>query len=114
SLVHMKNFMHRVRTIAPSAVAQLLNQSECVRYDLLENQKNNCYEGLRSDVVIFEIKNSGRIIVRPSGTEPKIKFYLELWDQATDQHMLSNKRSKLGEMIMMLKSEIERLFGKGA
>ncbi len=31
-----------------------------------------------SDVLVFELEGAGRIIARPSGTEPKAKFYLEL------------------------------------
>lgn len=110
-LKKMEQRMVFVRTIDPLRVAQLFDQSECKKFDLLEQQKNNCYEGLRSNVVIFEIGHRGRLIVRPSGTEPKIKFYLELFDHATDQEMLSNKRSILSEKIVPLKSHIERLFG---
>lgn len=114
SPTNMKKVMQKVRTIEPGFVAQLLSKSECVRYDLSDEQERGCYQGLCSDVVIFEIENSGRIIVRPSGTEPKIKFYLELWDQATDRQSLSMKRSKLEEMMVTLKREIEQLFSKGA
>jgi phosphomannomutase len=32
----------------------------------------------RSDALIFELDGGGKIIARPSGTEPKIKFYFEL------------------------------------
>jgi len=32
----------------------------------------------KSDVLTFELAGSGRITARPSGTEPKIKFYFEL------------------------------------
>ncbi|HMV68893.1 MAG TPA: phospho-sugar mutase, partial [Myxococcota bacterium] len=32
----------------------------------------------RSDVLIYEIEDGSRVLVRPSGTEPKIKFYFEV------------------------------------
>jgi phosphomannomutase len=32
----------------------------------------------RSNVLAYELQGGGRVTVRPSGTEPKIKFYLEL------------------------------------
>jgi phosphomannomutase len=32
----------------------------------------------KSDVLTFELQGGGRITARPSGTEPKIKFYFEL------------------------------------
>ena len=31
-----------------------------------------------SDVLIYELEGGSRVIVRPSGTEPKIKYYFEL------------------------------------
>jgi phosphomannomutase len=32
----------------------------------------------RSDVLVYELAEGGRVLVRPSGTEPKIKFYFEV------------------------------------
>lgn len=111
AMENMQKTMSNVRAIHPQAVASLLNQSECDKHDLLDLQQGVFYDGLQSDVVIFEMKYRGRIIVRPSGTEPKIKFYLELWDHATDRQMLSNKRLMLNEVMVPLKSELQRLFG---
>ncbi|MCT8634181.1 phospho-sugar mutase [Glaesserella parasuis] len=31
----------------------------------------------QSDILVFELENGSRLIARPSGTEPKIKFYLD-------------------------------------
>lgn len=111
SRAKMEKIMVHIRSIDPVMVAKLFNASECMKYDLLETQKNNCYERIVANVVIFEIEHRGRLIVRPSGTEPKIKFYVELFDRATDQKMVSIKRSKLVELIVPLKSGINRLFG---
>lgn len=44
----------------------------------IKNKKDylNFESTLKSDVLEFDLENSMKIIVRPSGTEPKIKFYL--------------------------------------
>ena len=48
----------------------------------------------QSDVLIFKLENDGQIALRPSGTEPKIKFYLSInkpyeaalnWDTQVDE-----------------------------
>lgn len=38
-----------------------------------------------SDVLIYHLENGGRVIVRPSGTEPKIKCYYQLVEQLVAQ-----------------------------
>ena len=55
--------------------SEILDISGCVKYDLVKEVKEGPYKGICADVVIFEIKDKFRLIVRPSGTEPKIKFY---------------------------------------
>lgn len=37
-----------------------------------------------SDVLIFELEGGSRVIVRPSGTEPKIKYYFEHIEKIED------------------------------
>ena len=32
----------------------------------------------KSNVLIYHLENGDRVVVRPSGTEPKIKFYFEV------------------------------------
>ena len=38
----------------------------------------------RGNVLLFDLEDGGRVAVRPSGTEPKIKFYLETTEPADD------------------------------
>jgi phosphomannomutase len=95
--------MHKVRNIHPQEIAHLLDQSECTIVDL---QKDQSYYGINADVVIFEIYRALRLIVRPSGTEPKVKFYLELFEPTTHQATISHKKSLLRQKIVELKSKI--------
>jgi phosphomannomutase len=39
----------------------------------------------RSDILRFDVAGGGRVMLRPSGTEPKLKIYVELVVPATDQ-----------------------------
>lgn len=41
-----------------------------------------------SDVLIYHLENGGRVVVRPSGTEPKIKCYYQLVEQLVAQDEL--------------------------
>jgi phosphomannomutase len=40
----------------------------------------------QSDILRFDVAGGGRVMLRPSGTEPKLKIYVELVVPATDQH----------------------------
>jgi phosphomannomutase len=62
----------------------------------------------RSDVVIFHAEDGARLVARPSGTEPKIKFYLELVGQATDRAGVAKGRARLemeGQTLRRLLTE---------
>jgi phosphomannomutase len=49
----------------------------------------------RADVLAFEAEDGARLTVRPSGTEPKIKFYLELVGRASTPAEVAAGRSRL-------------------
>jgi phosphomannomutase len=49
----------------------------------------------RSDVLSFQAEDGARLTVRPSGTEPKIKFYLELVGQAKERRDVAPARARL-------------------
>jgi phosphomannomutase len=48
-----------------------------------------------SDVLAFHAEDGARLVARPSGTEPKLKFYLELVGQAADRAGVAPVRGRL-------------------
>jgi phosphomannomutase len=60
----------------------------------------------RSDVVAFQAEDGARITVRPSGTEPKIKFYVELVGRARDRSEVGPARARLESEAFALKSAL--------
>lgn len=110
AMVSMSNYMKRLRALSGFYVADYLQWKSCQKYDLNQEQMHNDYAGMKANVVIFETPHE-RLIVRPSGTEPKIKFYLELHERATNQHDLSMKRIELGKRLFIYREQIEKLLG---
>jgi len=47
-----------------------------------------------SDVLIYQLEGGARVIVRPSGTEPKIKFYYEVVETMTPTDSLTSVQAK--------------------
>ncbi|HUL77653.1 MAG TPA: phospho-sugar mutase, partial [Vicinamibacteria bacterium] len=66
----------------------------------------------RADVLAFQSEDGARLSVRPSGTEPKIKFYLELVGAAKERHELAPARARLeaeGQALLSALTEELRL-----
>lgn len=63
---------------------------------LLENGEIETVDLPKSNVVYFELERNGWVAVRPSGNEPKIKFYFGVCEE---------KLQLASEVIMMLKRE---------
>lgn len=75
-----KRVMESLRTNIPKkfgsfAVAEARDYKQGKIYDLIKNEESST--GLpSSDVLYYVMENGDKIIVRPSGTEPKIKIYV--------------------------------------
>lgn len=60
----------------------------------------------RADLLAFYAEDGARLIVRPSGTEPKIKFYLELVGRAKDADEVSTTRATLDRQGGLIKTDL--------
>jgi phosphomannomutase len=60
----------------------------------------------RSDVLAFQSEDGSRLTVRPSGTEPKIKFYLELVGRAATPGEVRAGRAQLEDEGQRLRAAI--------
>jgi phosphoglucomutase len=59
-------------------------------------------------VLAFQCEDGARLTVRPSGTEPKIKFYLELVGDAGERKDVAPARARLEVEGQALKSALSR------
>lgn len=62
-----------------------------------------------SNVLIFETEKGDKLAVRPSGTEPKIKFYISTKNKCNDLQLYNFTKVKLNKRIKEIKSFIEEL-----
>lgn len=77
----IQNMMHEFRTNPPKDIAGIKVQ----KIDDYEKQTSLYNDGTslelaypKSNVIIFTLADGSRIAIRPSGTEPKIKFYFSV------------------------------------
>ncbi|MEZ4460699.1 MAG: hypothetical protein R3E66_13415 [bacterium] len=59
-----------------------------------------------SDVLIYRLEGGARIIVRPSGTEPKIKVYYEV-RQPVDGDLEASKLAAKSQLEALMEAPIE-------
>ena len=62
-----------------------------------------------SNVLAFDLADGGRVLVRPSGTEPKIKFYVEIAETIAPDEPLSAGEARALARARSLADEVVAL-----
>jgi phosphomannomutase len=101
-LGQIDTLMGRLRAEAPSSVAGI----EVRRLDDLSRGDGGLppTDGLR-----FLLADDSRVIVRPSGTEPKVKVYLEVIEPVPTSSDLSRSRAVAETRLAAVRADLERL-----
>jgi phosphomannomutase len=64
-----------------------------------------------SDVLILELEGDHRITLRPSGTEPKLKIYLDLWGRLDAARSLVEARARASALAAQLVAALVESLG---
>ena len=101
----MKNFRENPYTeIAGQKVVRIEDYQKSESRDLVNNSIIQI-DIPKSNVLIFYTKDGSKIAMRPSGTEPKIKFYLSVNSQTKNCVVAKkNNQEKLKAIISVLKN----------
>ncbi|MCA9507789.1 MAG: phospho-sugar mutase [Myxococcales bacterium] len=106
----MNRVMKKLRLLSENEIIPY--HGNCwVKHDLSQPQNKGPYEKVIADIIIFEITNLGRLIIRPSGTEPKIKFYLELMNFDVNKIELEDQKLSLQSELSNYQKIIEQIVG---
>ena len=83
----MRSFrMHPLKEIAGRSVLEFIDYSGGIEMPILNAAPNEPRQVLpASNVLQFNLEGGGRIIVRPSGTEPKLKIYLSVCGKSEEE-----------------------------
>jgi len=65
----------------------------------------------RGDMLVFHAEDGGRLVVRPSGTEPKVKFYLELVTRVQDPGSVAPMRLRLDAEAKTIRATVTSRLG---
>ena len=103
----MVNFRNNPMTeIAGSKVILIKDFSTLVGQDLSENEKIVLDMPTTSNVLQYFTEDGTKVSIRPSGTEPKIKFYIEVSSNLKDKNDLPEAESKVRGKINAVKESL--------
>ncbi len=104
----MKDFRENPpKEIAGSKVAIVKDFQEQTSLNTMNNEKSVMDEIPKSNVLIYYTEDGTKVCVRPSGTEPKIKFYVSVKDQITSKEEFNKKLALLGQKINQVKEDLK-------
>ncbi len=104
----MKDFRENPpQEIAGSKVAIVQDFQEQTSLNMMDHKKSVMDDIPKSNVLIYYTQDGTKVCVRPSGTEPKIKFYVSVKDQITSKEEFNEKAALLGQKINQVKEDLK-------
>lgn len=104
----MKDFRENPpKEIAGSKVAIVKDFQEQTSLNMVDNEKSVMDDIPKSNVLIYYTEDGTKVCVRPSGTEPKIKFYVSVKDQISSKEEFNEKAAALGKKINQVKEDLK-------
>lgn len=99
----MKNFRENpIQEIAGSRVTLIKDFAKLVALDLVENEKITLDMPTTSNVLQYFTEDGTKVSIRPSGTEPKIKFYIEMHSKVSSKEELEAAENAAEEKLAQI------------
>jgi phosphoglucomutase/phosphomannomutase len=113
-MANMQKLMKRFREAPPQSLASapVAAVRDYLRQTVTRGGKEEPLAGPKDNLIFFDRAEPGnRAAVRPSGTEPKVKFYLFTYRPAELLHDLDQTRQEMQERLDRMETEL-RAFAK--
>ncbi|SDE30583.1 phospho-sugar mutase [Riemerella columbipharyngis] len=98
---------HPVEKLAGSKVVTIKDYQEQTLWNLETNEKSEMADIPKSNVLIYYTEDGSKVAIRPSGTEPKIKFYFSVKDTIKSEKEFEIKQKNLFDKIDLIKSDLK-------
>ena len=96
-----------VKELAGSKVTEIKDFQEQTSLNLIDNQKSIMDEIPKSNVLSYYTEDGTKVCIRPSGTEPKIKFYVSVKDSITSEEDFNAKLIQAENKIQEIKADLK-------
>ena len=95
-----------VKALAGSKVVLVKDFQEQTAWDLVKNEKAEMTDIPKSNVLIYYTEDGTKVAIRPSGTEPKIKFYFSVKSNISSESEYAGQVDKLNHKIEQIKKDL--------
>lgn len=103
----MKNFRtNPLKSLGGSAVSLIKDFGKLEGVDFVRNENIVLEMPTTSNVIQYFTEEGTKLSIRPSGTEPKIKFYIEVTGSAKTREELVQAELKANEKIDIIRQEL--------
>lgn len=104
----MKDFRENPpKELAGSEVLAIKDFKEQTSLNTSTNEKKVMNDIPKSNVLIYYTEDGTKVCVRPSGTEPKIKFYVSVKDSISSEADFRDKLKSLEAKIAAVKTDLK-------
>ena len=95
-----------VKELAGSKVVLVKDFQEQTAWDLVKDEKAEMTDIPESNVLIYYTEDGTKVAIRPSGTEPKIKFYFSVKSSISSESEYAGQVDKLNHKIEQIKKDL--------
>ena len=95
-----------VKELAGSKVVLVKDFQEQTAWDLVKAEKAEMTDIPKSNVLIYYTEDGTKVAIRPSGTEPKIKFYFSVKSNISSESEYAGQVEKLNHKIEQIKKDL--------
>ena len=96
-VVEVRDYEQQTRT-SSEGVVTALEAAQCVQME----QRVQRVQRVQSNVLSFQLAGGSRIVARPSGTEPKIKFYFDHCEPMVESDSMERAERRANQRIDIL------------
>lgn len=109
----MRKLMEKLRTVPPSELGGLKVRQARDYLNLTiksPDGKSKPLAAEKGDMIVLDFADEGNFVaVRPSGTEPKVKYYMFAFEPAEQLHNLDDARAELEARLTRIEKDFQAL-----
>jgi phosphomannomutase len=111
----MRKLMEKLRSAPPAVLGGLKVRQARDFLNLTTKTPSGAttpLAGEKGDMIVLDFEKAGNFVaVRPSGTEPKVKYYMFAYEPAEQLHNLDDTRTELTDRLIAIEKDFQALAG---